>query len=258
MRKISIASVTILFLTVVVGAQNLDRDCNPVGVPAACQDEKRVVQGLEDRRDRLQQQLDRASPSGKPTLLRRIEQLNTEIDTARAALNRCIRENSPRGPEMQPNELEARVTGTAVLETSNKDAPGPHIVEFDIDIRFSRNRCRIVVTRFPRIRMDAGPVNVDITQNEAGTGTYHPVTKRMSISLNLHFHYTHPLVSDDDATFPLSTEGSITRINRAVVTGSVLDSDGNIRVVGSGRFLHGYLAGATGRMFINATISPQP
>jgi len=258
MKRTLCAMSIIAFLTSFAAAQNLDRDCNPVGVPASCQDEKRAVEAIETRLDQVQRQLQGASPARKPALLRRIEGINAELATAKAALNRCIRENVPRGPDMQLDEIDARVTGVAVLETSSKDSPGPHIVEFDIGIRFSRNRCRVVVTRFPRIRIDAGAVNVDVTQNKAGTGTYHPVTRRMSISLDLHFHYRTVLITDDDATFPLNTEDSITRINGAVVTGAVLDSNGNLRLVGSGRFLHGYLAGATGRMFINATVLPHP
>ena len=265
MKKILIAFIATLFLNFVVAAQQLDRDCKPVGVPAACEDEKRAVEEIQTRLNRAQQQLQRASPAGKPALLRRIEGLNAELSTAKAALNRCIRENAPTPPTLQPSTLAVHVVGTATLETTNGKARGPFDVELDIDARFSRNRCDVIITRFPtittqtdRIALLGRRVTVEITENSAGTGGFHPISRQMAITMKLHFHYRTGYADPDDATFYLSTDSSVTRRDGTVVTGSALDNEGKIKLVGSGRFLHGFLAGSTGRLIIDATLSPLP
>ena len=266
MRRISLAFIVILFVTLVVAGQPLDRDCNPVGVPGACLDEKRAVEEIETRLDRVQQQLQGASPAHKPTLVRRIESINAELDTARAALNRCIREQGPPQAEVHANELTARVTGKATIETTNDNAPGPYEVDLDLSVRFSRNRCSFIVTRFPAITtktVEIGfPLNrrvtVEITQDGSGTGSFHPVSGRMSLTIKLIFKYKTGYANPDDATFHLSTQETVTWINGSVETGSVLEGDGDIKLVGSGRFLHGFLAGATGKLLITARLSPHP
>lgn len=265
MRKIVSALIAILSLSLVLAAQQLDRDCDPVGVPAACDEQSRAVQALEERLARLQQRLRNASPAAKPQLLRTISQLNAELDTAKAALTRCIRENAPTGPNLQAATLTVHVVGTASLETTNSNARGPFVVDLDIDVRFSRNRCEIVITRFPtietktdRIALLGRRVTIEITQNRAGTGVFHPISRRMSMIMNLNFKYRTGYADPDDATFHLSTEDRVTHRDGTIETGSALDSDGKIKLVGSGKFLHGFLAGSTGRLVVSATLSPLP
>lgn len=265
MRRISIAFIAVLFITLVIRAQPRDRDCNPIGVPAECEEQSRAIQALEDRIAHLQQQLQSASPAAKPQWLRTITRLNGELDTAKADLSRCIREQGAPQAELYANELAAPVTGTAILETTNDNAPGPYTVDLDINVRFSRNRCDIVVTTFPTITTKTNRiaalkrrVTVEITQNGSGRGVFHPVSGRMSIRLSLHFNYKTGWTDDDDATFNLSTEDSITRNDGTVETGSALTGGGDIKLVGSGRFMHGFLAGSTGKLIVTATISPRP
>lgn len=78
------------------------------------------------------------------------------------------------------------------------------------------------------------------------------------VRLSLHFNYKTGWTDDDDATFNLSTEDSITRNDGTVETGSALTGGGDIKLVGSGRFMHGFLAGSTGKLIVTATISPRP
>ncbi len=106
--------------------------------------------------------------------------------------------------------------------------------------------------------MDTGLVKVDVTQSETSTGGYHPITRRMGITLHVHFHYRNPLIADDNATFDLTNYGSVSRNNGDIIIGATLDLDGNLKLVGSGRFRKGFLAGETGRMIITARLSPHP
>lgn len=246
-----------------VRAQNLDQDCNPIVVPAECAQLSESIRSLETRIARLQQRLDSASPAAKADMLATIRRLNSELDTAKTELRSCLRDHGATPRESAANELTSGVTGTATLETTNDSAPGPHNVDdLDLDLRFSRTRCRVTVTRFPRMRVTtegtSQPITVTITQTGGGTGSFHPVSGRMNLTIRLHFHYSHPLVADDDANFSLSTDGSITRNDGRVVSGSPLNADGNIRLVGSGKFRNGFLGGSDGTMVIRATISPRP
>jgi hypothetical protein len=264
MRRILIAFTAILLISFIIRAQPRDRDCNPIGVPAACDEQSRAVQALEARIAHLQQQL-KDSPGNKPQLLRTITRLNADLDIAKADLRRCIREEGQPEAAVQPSTLVAHVVGTASLETTHSKARGPFPVDLDIDVRFSRNRCEIVVTRFPTITTKTDEiallgrrVTIEVTQNRAGTGVFHPISRRMSITMNLHFLYKTGYADPDDATFHLSTEGSVTRRDGTVETGSTLDGDGNIKLVGSGKFLHGFLAESAGRLVITARLSRLP
>jgi hypothetical protein len=264
MKRILIAFTIVLLITFIIRAQPRDRDCDLIGIPAACDEQSRAVQALEDRIAHLQQQLNN-SPAAKPQLLRTITGLNADLDTAKANLRRCIRQESPPEAAMQPGTIAMRVAGTASLETTNSKARGPFIVDLDIGVRFSRNRCEIVVTRFPTITTKTDEiallgrrVTIEVTQNSAGTGVFHPISRRMSITMNLHFLYKTGYADPDDVTFHLSTEGSVTRRDGTVETGSALDDEGNIKLVGSGKFVHGFLAESAGRLVISARLSGRP
>ena len=248
-----------------VRAQNLDQDCNPIVVPAECAQLSESIRSLETRIARLQQRLNSASPAAKADMLATIRRLNSELDTAKTELRSCLRDHGATPRESAANELTSGVTGRATLETTNDSAPGPHNVDdLDLELRFSRNRCHVTVTRFPSISImtdrirGVGRIRVTITRTGGGTGSFHPVSGRMNIAITLHFHYDTPLVADDDANFSLSTDGSITRNNAALLTGSPLDADGNIRFVGSGKFRNGFLGGSNGTLVIRATMSPRP
>lgn len=265
MRRILIAFTTVLLITSVIRAQPRDRDCNLIGVPAACDEQSRAVQALEARIAHLQQQLQNASPAAKPQLLRTITRLNADLDIAKADLRRCIREAGPPEAAIHPGTIAMRASGTASLETTNSKARGPFVVDLDIGVRFSRNRCEIVVTRFPTITTKTDEiallgrrVTIEVTQNREGTGVFHPISRGMSITMNLHFLYKTGYADPDDITFHLSTEGSVTRRDGTVETGSALDDDGNIKLVGSGKFVHGFLAESAGRLVISARLSGRP
>ncbi len=245
-----------------VQAQGLDQDCNPIAVPPECRQLSDSINTLENRIARLQQRLEGASPAAKPDLLRTIRRLNSELDAAKTDFRRCMREHGATPRELAPNELTANVTGTATLETENRDARGPFNADLDMDVRFSRNRCNVTITRFPSIsvrrRIRGQNVTITVTKTGGGSGSFHPVSGRMNIPIRLHFRYSHPLAPDDDANFSLSTDDSITRNNGDVVTGSPVNAEGDIRLVGAGRFRNGVLSPSDGTLVIRANIPPRP
>jgi hypothetical protein len=263
-RNILAAFILLLSLSAGIEAQGLDQDCNPIAVPPECARLVGPIRELDDRISRLQERLKNASPAAKQGLLRSIEQLNTQLEAVRADLTLCKREHgaTPRG--LAPAELASNLSGTATLRTTDSEARGPFEVDFNVDIRFTRNRCGITVTRFPSIKLKTdnipglGKVAVTVTQSGVGSGTFHPVSGNMNIQIALHFHYDTFLVSDDDATFNLTTKSVPSGDGDSVATGSPLNAESKITLVGTATFHHGYLAGKLGGLLVKATVSPRP
>jgi hypothetical protein len=245
-----------------LGAQELDQDCNPIGVPAQCQQLAGQLADLEARIAGLQARLKNASPAMKADLVRNIERLTTQRDAASAALRRCRRENGAVPRELAPQELTSRFVGTAIVQTTDSTASGPFEAEVAVDLRFSRNRCRVTVTRFPRLTLRTrdlpviGRVTVTVTKTGGGSGSFHPVSGAMSLPVTLHFHYDTVLLGDDDATLSLTTGRSVSRDGTFDVTGSPLTNGGSIRLATTTRFRNGYLSGKDGSLVITASTSP--
>lgn len=263
-RDILIAFILLAAAASGIHAQQLDQDCNPIAVPAACAQFAESIRSLETRIAGFQRRLDGASPAAKQDLLRTISRLNSERDAANANLTRCIREHGATPRELAPGELTSTFTGTATVRTTDSNAPGPFDVDLDIDLRFSRNRCRVTITRFPRLKLKTkdlpviGRITVTVTQTGGGSGNFHPVSGTMNIPITLHFHYDTALLSDDDATFSLTTGRSVSRSAAFDITGSPLTAGGSITLTGTTKFRNGYLSGKDGSLLITATISPRP
>jgi hypothetical protein len=263
MRKNIFAGIIFLIsLSAGIKAQDVDQDCNPIAMPPECARLVGPITDLENRIGRLQARLRNASPAMKTGLLRSIEDLNTQLTAARAELRRCKREHGATPRELAPAELTSNLSGTAILRTTDSEARGPFEVDFDVDIRFTRNRCGVTVTRFPSIKLKTdnipglGRVAVTVTKTGGGTGTFHPVSGNMNIQIKLHFHYDTVLVGDDDATFNLTTGTVPTDVGEA--TGSPLNADNKITLVGTATFRNGYLDGKLGGLLVRAIISPRP
>jgi hypothetical protein len=263
MRKNILAGFILLIsLSTGLKAQGLDQDCNPIAIPPECAQLVGPITDLENRIVHLQDRLRNASPATKPSLIRNIEQLNTQLNTARAELTRCKREHGATPRVLAPAELTSSLSGKATLRTTDRDARGPFTVDFDVDIRFTRSRCGITITRFPSIKLKTdnipglGRVAVTVSKTGGGSGTFHPVSGNMNIQIRLHFHYGTFLVSDDDATFNLTTGTVPTDVGEA--TGAPLDADNKIALVGTATFHNGYLDGKLGGLSVKATISPRP
>lgn len=263
-RNILIGVISIVASSFSSHAQQLDQDCNHIAAPAECRELSESGHALEDRIARLQQRLKGASPAVKQQLLRTISGLNSQRDAANADLSSCIREHGATPRELAPSELTSTFTGSATVRTTDSNASGPFDVDLNIDLRFSRDRCHITITRFPSLKLKTkdlpviGRINVTVTQTGGGSGSFHPVSGTMNIPITLHFHYDTALLSDDDATFSLTTGRSVSRSAAFDITGSPLTAGGNVTLTGTTRFRNGYLSGKEGSLLITATISPRP
>jgi hypothetical protein len=190
-----------------IEAQTLDQDCNPIAMPPECARLVGPIADLNNRIAQFQERLENAGPAMKAQLLRNIEQLVTQRDAAKAELTRCQREHgaTPRG--LAAAELTSNLSGTATLRTTDSEGRGPFEVDFDVDIRFTRNRCGLTITSFPSIKLRTdnipglGKVAVTVTRTGGGSGTFHPVSGNLNLQITLHFHYGTFLVSDDDVSF---------------------------------------------------------
>ncbi len=184
--------------------------------------------------------------------------------SAKAELTRCKREHGATPRQLAPSALESRFIGTATMLTTDGNAPGPFVVDLDLDFRFTRNRCTFTITRFPKLKLKTrdlpviGVITVEVTKTGGGVGAFHPIAGTMTLPITLHLHYETILLSDDDATFYLTTGNSISGDRRFNVTGSPLTEGGSITLVGTMRFRNGYLEGRSGSLVITGNISPQP
>lgn len=265
MRKHILAEVILLLiLSAGVQAQGVDQDCNRLPEPPECQRLVAVIQSLDDRIANLQHRLRDASPAAKPGLIRSIDQLNSQRSATVADLARCRRDHGAAPRVLAADELTARFTGTARMRTNDANARGPFDVSLDLVLRFSRDRCQVTITNFPSLKLETadlpviGRIKVSVTRAGGGRGSFHPVSGAMNIPISLHFHYETVLVSDDEATFDLTTGNSISRDRIFNVTGTPLAGGGAIRLVGTTRFRDGYLEGRSGSLVVTGSISPQP
>lgn len=266
MKRIILAGfVLVTTLTFGIQAQRLDQDCNPIAFPRECQRFADSVASLERRIANMQARMNRAGGALKADLIRTIARLNSQLDAAKADLKRCVIDSGETPRELAPAELTSNFTGTATLRTTDRgDAAGPFDVDFDVDIRFTRNRCFVTITRFPTITLKikdldvVGSRTVTVTQTQSFLGTFHPVSGTMGIFITLHFHYGTVLVNDDDATFYLTTDHSLSGDGTFDVTGSPLNADNRIRLVATTRFRNGYLDRKYGSLVIRANVTPRP
>lgn len=263
-KNILAAFILLISLSGGIEAQRFDQDCNPLAIPAACREISDSITRIEARITATQERLNGASPNQKPALLRTIARYNDELAAAKADLKHCMIDHGATPRELAAAELTSNLSGTATLRTTDSEARGPFEVDFDVDIRFTRNRCGVTITRFPSIKLKTddipglGKVSVTVSRTGGGTGSFHPVSGAMNIPITLHFHYGTILVSDDDVTFTLTTGSVPSGDGERAATGSPLSADDRITLVGSATFRNGYLDGKLGGLLIRATISPHP
>ena len=265
MRKSILAGfILLLGLSTGIEAQGLDQDCNPLPEPPECQRFVDAIESLDARITRLQERLKDASQAMKPDLLRSIDQLNSQRSTSTTELASCRRDHGAVPRVLAPHELTARFTGTARMRTNDSNARGPFDVGLDLVLQFTRDRCRVTITSFPKLKLETedlpviGHVKFDVSKTGGGAGTFHPVSGTMNLSLTLHLHYETLVLSDDDATFNLTTGKSVSADRVFNVTGSALTEGGNIRLAGTTRFRNGHLEGRSGSLIITGNISPRP
>lgn len=263
-KKLIAGLIFILSLSAGIEAQQLDQDCNPIAIPAACREIQGRIQGLTSSISSFQDRLRDAGPNQKASLIRTINRLMTQRDEAKAELQRCLIESGATPRALARSELIANLTGRATLRTTDSEARGPFNIDLNVDLTFTRDRCRVSISRFPTLSLRTddipvlGKVAVRVSMTRAGWGTYHPVSGALTIPITLHFHYDTAFVSDDDVTFNLTTGTVPSGDGARAATGTALGADNAITLVGSATFRNGYLAGKLGGLLVRANISPHP
>lgn len=204
----------------------------------------------------LQKQLQQAAPGEKPALAAEIKQTSAEVrknsPTAKkiAALQKdyadCLKKNGGL------TALDATFKGTATMQTSNSDAPGPFKQNVNIGLHFSDwDRRDISVTSFPPISVTfdvgfpVGEVTTTVSLQGIASGKFDPVANTITLNLSLFFHHSTSLAGDSTLDLVLNTD-------------SPLDAAGKITVSGTSTFKDGYLGGDTCWMTVAGTISPHP
>jgi hypothetical protein len=219
-------------------------------VPAECQSIQDEIDGLQQERELLQEQLQEAPPSQKPALIRLIRALNVQILAAQNRLADCIADSGP--PPPPPPPLEGRFDGTATITTTFGQAPGPFTQPVRFGVMLNGARTVIAITSFPTIQTtfdtSLGRNTTTITRTSGGSGSYAagnivmPLGLRFDHSINLPF-----FEEDSDLNVVLTTNPP----------GSPVSPEpfGSVTLVGSGTFNGGILGGSTGNLTISGRIS---
>jgi hypothetical protein len=144
----------------------------------------------------------------------------------------------------------ATFNGTATMTTTNENARGPFTSDLRLALSFEDCGATVRITDFPPISVTFGtPVGdntTTVTMPSGGTG--HLEYGRMDVPVALRFGNTILAAGTSFADMTLSTSSP---------GGSPL-RDGNITLVGLGRFRGGFLNGSNCTITAAGTISPAP
>jgi hypothetical protein len=224
-----------------------------VPVPAQCQSIQDEIDGLQQERESLQEELQDAPPSQKPGLIRLIRALNAQIRIAQDRLAECVGDPGPT-PQPQP-PVEGRFVGTATVTTTYSQAKGPFFQPVAFGVLLNGARTVIAMTSFPTIQVTFdtpfGLNTTTVTRTSGGSGGYN--AGNIVVPLGLRF--------DHSIDFPFFEEDSDLNVVLATSPpGSPLNPEpfGQVTLVGSGTFAGGILGGETGTLTVSGTISAPP
>lgn len=156
----------------------------------------------------------------------------------------------------------AHVTGTATLQTTNGNAPGPYSAAINITADLTNCRETIRISEFPAITTEPFPIELPtgtlqnrttVTMTGGGTGTLDRATGQMNIPVTLHLAHSvearlGAFAAASDLRVTLTTEGP----------GGHRLSDGRFTLISSGVFARGFLGSSTGTIVVNGSFSPSP
>jgi len=146
--------------------------------------------------------------------------------------------------------FSATFTGTATMTTTNENARGPYTSDIRLGLNFDDCGSTVRITDFPPIAVTfptpVGDNTTTVTMPTGGVG--HLEYGRMDVPVGLRFGNTILAAGTSFADMTLSTSSP---------GGSAL-RDGNITLVGSGRFRGGFLNGSNCTITVSGTISPAP
>lgn len=179
---------------------------------------------------------------------REIEANRRDIRGATAQLRRCRVDTGTTDP------LTARLTGTAIMRTTHPDAEGPTEAPVSAELGFSFDRRIVSLLSLAPITTDS----VVVTAPRPGTpGEYDSETGQMSLGVVLHVNIKNRLADDPEDEAVTFTTG-VARSPRFSLTGSALEADGDVTLVGVGQFTGGTLNGRDYSFAVEGDLSPHP
>jgi hypothetical protein len=145
--------------------------------------------------------------------------------------------------------LDATFKGTATMQTTNDNAPGPFKQNVNIGIHFGEwDHGVFDVRSFPPISVTydtpIGSVTTTVSL-KSGSGTFDSKAKTVALNLSLFFHHSTSLAGDSSLDIQLGTT-------------KLLDAAGNITVSGSAPFQGGYLDDDICSLTVDGKITPHP
>ncbi|HKQ76343.1 MAG TPA: hypothetical protein VJ810_21795 [Blastocatellia bacterium] len=149
--------------------------------------------------------------------------------------------------------LNAMFSGTATLTIDNKNTPDPFVETLKgLPVVFSQDRCAVSLVDLPPIvrtfPVPGGKNTATLSRSSGGSGAFDRNSGRMVIPITLRLTNSHPFGGVSDLSLTLTTDAPG---GRAFVNGSVT-------LVGSGRFVGGFLGGSNATLVVTGSISPMP
>ena len=99
-------------------------------IPPECQSIANEIQGLEDERASVAEQLHSAAPGEKPRIVAEIKALSRQIAQKEAELDECMGVEPPLPP------LTCTLPGTVVITTGDSRAHGPFFSSVTLTLTF--------------------------------------------------------------------------------------------------------------------------
>ncbi|SDO17534.1 hypothetical protein SAMN04487897_109104 [Paenibacillus sp. yr247] len=227
-------------------------------IPKECQSINQKILDLKAEKRDLQSDLIGLTGAGKWTLLQHIAVIQGKITTLNNQLNSCIVQHGGKIP------LSATLSATFSLRTSFKDALGPFTGSETLPVLFDASRTIMQVTNFPPFITPPfhTPVGNNVTTVKmigGGFASFDSSNGTMSLPIQLYLDQSIniPFYTEDSTiTFNLTTGSVTSPIGN--LSGSPLDAQGNIRLVGASTFVDGILDKSFGTLEIIGAISPHP
>lgn len=156
------------------------------------------------------------------------------------------------------DSITSTFTGTVNLRIANAQTPNPFNQDINLTIDFTACRTNARITNFPAIAVSFdtgwfGRNTTTVTETGGGTGVFNPDNGSMSIPVTLRVQHSleatvGAIAGPSTLTLNLTTEGS----------GGQRVHGGEVTLVGSGRFVGGFLNGSQGDITVNGRLSPSP
>lgn len=224
----------------------------------ACESIVAEITILTADRDALYEELQASVGMGKARIVSEIRELNNRIFLKRRELEICKIQN----PDPFPT-LITDLVGSATMTI--RDIPGASDMTFSsgfiASVTFDPQRRYVRINSVEPIRtapymIPSGTNITTVTLRNPTQGSYDKSARHINITLPLFFDQSFDIIlyeEDSSIDYSLSTSGNINGSE-----GRPIDQNGNLVLVGSGRFTGGYLNDKDSELTITAQLANMP